>query len=105
MSTTSDVRAPIGHPDRFFIGGAWVEPSSDATISVIEPATEDVYFRVAAAQPSDMDRAIAAARTAFDSGPWPRLTHAQRAEHLNALSEGSSRAPTTSATSGRASRA
>jgi acyl-CoA reductase-like NAD-dependent aldehyde dehydrogenase len=88
MSMTCDVRAPIAHPNGFFFGGEWVEPSSDATISVIEPATEDVYFRVAAAQPPDMDRAITAARAAFDSGPWPRLTHAQRAEHLNALSEG-----------------
>jgi acyl-CoA reductase-like NAD-dependent aldehyde dehydrogenase len=88
MSTTSDVRAPIGHPNRFYIGGEWVEPSSDATISVIEPATEQVYFQVAAAQPPDMDRAITAARTAFDSGPWPRLTHAERAEYLNAMSDG-----------------
>jgi acyl-CoA reductase-like NAD-dependent aldehyde dehydrogenase len=88
MSTTSEVRAPIGHPNRFYIGGEWVEPSSDATISVIEPATEQVYFQVAAAQPPDMDRAITAAKTAFDSGPWPRLTHAERAEYLNAMSDG-----------------
>ena len=56
MSVTSDTRAPLRRPDRFFIGGEWVEPSSDATIDVIDPATEELFFRVAEAQAADMDR-------------------------------------------------
>ena len=88
MSTTSEVRAPIGHPDKIFVGGSWLAPSSDATFSVIEPATEELYFRAAEAQAPDVDRAVSAARTAFDEGPWPRLTHAQRAEYLQAFAAG-----------------
>jgi aldehyde dehydrogenase (NAD+) len=88
MTITDEVRAPIGHPDRFFVGGEWVAPSSDSAFDVIDSATEEVYFRAAEAQAPDMERAIAAARTAFDEGPWPRLSHAERAEHLRALAAG-----------------
>jgi aldehyde dehydrogenase (NAD+) len=77
--------APIRHADRFFIGGQWVAPSSDATISVIDSATEQPYFAVAEAQAADIDRAVSAARAAFDGGPWPWLTHAERAEYLRAI--------------------
>jgi acyl-CoA reductase-like NAD-dependent aldehyde dehydrogenase len=79
------VTAPVAHPDRFFIGGEWVVPSSNAKIDVIDSHSEEVYFSVAEAQAADMERAIVAARTAFDSGPWPFLSHGERAEYLRAL--------------------
>jgi acyl-CoA reductase-like NAD-dependent aldehyde dehydrogenase len=85
MSLADDVRAPIRHADRFFIGGQWVQPSSDATIKVIDPGTEELYFSVAEAQAADISRAVEAARQAFDAGPWPRLTHAERAGYLRAI--------------------
>jgi hypothetical protein len=85
MSLADDVKAPIRHADRFFIGGQWVQPSSDATIKVIDSGTEEVYFSVAEAQPTDISRAVEAARQAFDAGPWPRLTHAERAGYLRAI--------------------
>ena len=90
MNSTNDLRpdAPIRHADRFFIGGEWVQPSSDAAFDVLDSTTEDVYFRAAEAQAPDMERAIQAARDAFDRGPWPRLTHAERGEHLRALGAG-----------------
>jgi betaine-aldehyde dehydrogenase len=72
----------IKHPDQLFIGGAWVTPSSDGRIEVVSPVTEEVIFTVAEAREADMDRAVAAARAAFDHGPWPRLTHAERADRL-----------------------
>src|SRR5215471_16962706 len=81
----SQVTAPVRHTDRFFVGGQWVEPSSDDTIEVIDSATEQPYFTVAEAQAADIDRAVSAAREAFDRGPWPWLTHAQRAEYLRAI--------------------
>jgi acyl-CoA reductase-like NAD-dependent aldehyde dehydrogenase len=74
------------HPDSFYIGGQWVTPSTDATIDVVEAATEQLYFRVAEAKDADMDAAIGAAREAFDHGPWPRLSHAERAGYLRAIS-------------------
>jgi aldehyde dehydrogenase (NAD+) len=90
MSTTTqdNTTALLRHPDRFFIGGQWVAPSSDATIEVIDSGTEEHFFTVAEAREADMARAVDAAREAFDVGPWPRLTHAQRAEYLRALGRG-----------------
>jgi acyl-CoA reductase-like NAD-dependent aldehyde dehydrogenase len=80
--------APIRMPDRFFIGGQWVSPSTSAKFEVIDAATELPLFSVSEAKEADMSRAVAAARTAFDEGPWPRLTHAQRAEYLRAIAAG-----------------
>src|SRR5258708_28862844 len=88
MSLASEAMAPIRKPDCFFIGGEWVTPSTNATFEVIEAATERPLFSVSEAKGADMSRAVAAARGAFDDGPWPRLTHAQRAEHLSALAAG-----------------
>ncbi len=61
MSIASQASAPIRHADRFFIGGQWVAPSSDATINVIDPGTEELYFTVAEAQAADIARAVGAA--------------------------------------------
>jgi aldehyde dehydrogenase (NAD+) len=88
MSLTEDTVAPLRHLDRFFIGGEWVKPSTDSTIEVTDSATEEHFFTVAEAQPDDMARAVAAAREAFDMGPWPRMSHAERAEYLRAMAEG-----------------
>jgi aldehyde dehydrogenase (NAD+) len=75
----------VGHLDKLYIGGAWVAPSSGGQIDVVSPVTEEVIFRVAEAREPDMDRAVAAAREAFDNGPWPRLTHAERAVWMRKL--------------------
>jgi acyl-CoA reductase-like NAD-dependent aldehyde dehydrogenase len=85
MNTARATTAPLRHADRFFIGGEWVEPASDATVDVIDSGTEDVYYTIAAAASDDISRAVGAARQAFDDGPWARLTHAQRAEYITAL--------------------
>ncbi|MGN5237113.1 aldehyde dehydrogenase [Rhodococcus sp. SJ-3] len=55
---------------------------SGALFAVTSPHTEKVIARVAAAGPEDIDRAVGAARTAFDSGPWPKMTPAERAAVL-----------------------
>ncbi|WP_028923057.1 aldehyde dehydrogenase [Pseudonocardia acaciae] len=88
MSLAPEMRVRLRHLDRFFIDGQWVAPSTDSTIEVIEPATEELFFRVAEARPGDIDRAVGAARRAFDEGSWPRLTHEQRAEYLRAIADG-----------------
>jgi acyl-CoA reductase-like NAD-dependent aldehyde dehydrogenase len=79
------VTAPVSHPDRFFIGGEWVEPSSDAKFEVINCATEELFLRAAEAQEADIHRAVGAARQAFDHGPWPAMQPAERAAYLEAL--------------------
>ena len=50
MSLASQTSAPIQHADRFFIGGEWVKPSSDAMIDVIDSGTEELFFSVAEAR-------------------------------------------------------
>lgn len=75
----------LERPDQFFIGGDWVSPSSDAKITVVTPSTEEVFVQVAEAQAEDINRAVAAARQAFDKGPWPRMTVAERAGYLRAM--------------------
>jgi aldehyde dehydrogenase (NAD+) len=72
--------------DKLYIGGEWVESSGKGTIDVVSPHTEEVIGRVPDATPADMDRAVAAARRAFDDGPWPRMTPAERAEGIKRLS-------------------
>ena len=74
--------------DRFYIGGEWLAPSTSETIDVISPATEEVIARVPAGKAADIDRAVAAARLAFDQGPWPRLTVAERIDWMRKLSAG-----------------
>lgn len=72
-------------PDELFIGGRWSQPSTAEHIEVISPHTERPVARVAAAAPADVDAAVAAARAAFDSGPWPRLQPAERIEAVRRL--------------------
>ena len=88
MSLADETTAPVRNADRFFIGGEWVQPSSDSKIDVIDSGTEELFFSVAEAQAADISRAVGAARQAFDTGPWPRLTHAERAEYLRAIGAG-----------------
>lgn len=71
--------------DKLFIGGEWTAPATAATIEVISPHTEDVIARVPEGREADIDRAVAAARAAFDSGPWPRMTGAERGDVMARL--------------------
>ncbi|ALJ19264.1 aldehyde dehydrogenase [Microbacterium sp. No. 7] len=75
-----------GRYDSLFIGGEWVAPSSSEKITVISPFTEQPIAQVPAGTVADIDRAVAAARKAFDEGPWPRMTLAERIDVLRALS-------------------
>lgn len=68
----------IAHPDKIYIGGAWVASTEDRVIEIVSPDTEEVVARVVEGTPADMDRAVAAARKAFDEGPWPRMSPAER---------------------------
>lgn len=72
--------------DKLFIGGEWVTPAGRDTLEVISPHTEETVARVPHGCPEDMDRAVAAARRAFDEGPWPRMSPAERAEAISRLS-------------------
>ena len=88
MSTLANSAVPFGHHNQLFIGGQWVKPSTDSRFDVIAPATEELYVSVAEAQEADMKGAVAAAREAFDRGPWPSMSHSERAGYLRAIASG-----------------
>src|ERR1700738_4040784 len=71
--------------EHLFIGGRWQAPSTRKRISVISPPTEDPIGETPEAMPEDVDRAVAAARDAFDNGPWPRLSPFERMEKVEKL--------------------
>ncbi len=77
----------LKHPDRLFIAGEWVAPATTETFDVLDCSTEEVVATVAKASSVDMQRAVAAARKAFDEGPWPRLSPQERAVYLEKLAE------------------
>jgi aldehyde dehydrogenase (NAD+) len=72
--------------DKVFIGGEWVEPAGTEPIEVVNAATEEVMGTVPACSPEDADRAVAAARAAFDS--WSQTPREERAGYLAAIAAG-----------------
>src|SRR3954454_15501626 len=78
------VAADIIVRDKLYIGGEWVDPTSDGTIDVINPTTEEVVGRIPEGAPQDVDRAVAAARTAFET--WSQTPLQVRADTCAAIS-------------------
>jgi aldehyde dehydrogenase (NAD+) len=71
--------------DRLFVGGAWVTPTGTEVFETISPVTEQPIGVSPHAGPGDVDRAVAAARMAFDRGPWPRMAPWERAEVMERM--------------------
>ena len=63
---------------KLFIGGVWTEPSTSEVIEVFSPATGQKVGQVPLAAKADVNAACTAASKAFDEGPWPRMTPAER---------------------------
>src|SRR3954454_24730052 len=82
MATAAEVQAR----DRIFIGGEWVEPSSAESIEVVNATTEEVMGTIPGCSPEDAERAVAAAREAFES--WSQTSREERAGHLEAIAAG-----------------
>ena len=74
-------------PGKLLIGGAWVESASGATLDSVNPATEEVITTIAAADTTDVDRAVAAARHALEDGPWATMHPAKRGALLRRLAD------------------
>lgn len=70
---------------KLYIGGQWVAPESGEGLGVISPLHEEVIARVASAGRGDIDKAVAAARRAYDRGPWPRLPVEERIAAIGRL--------------------
>ncbi len=72
--------------DKIFIGGEWVEPSGAEPLEVVNPTSEEVMGTIPGCSPVDVDRAVEAARGAFDS--WSQTSREERARFLTAIAEG-----------------
>jgi len=73
-----DVEAFIGSPRQLFINGQWCDAASGKTFETPNPATGETLARVAEGDAEDINRAVRAARRAFDEGPWSRMTPSER---------------------------
>jgi len=70
-----------------YVNGQWVSSASGETFPVYDPSTEEVIAQVASSNAEDTDKAVKAARAAFDSGPWPATTAQDRGRILFRLAE------------------
>src|SRR5208337_2978971 len=68
----------VSRPRKMFIDGKWVEAASGKTFPTYDPATGEVMAQVAEGDGEDINRAVQAARKAFDGGPWPEMTASER---------------------------
>lgn len=82
-------KKPRGLPDHIqhYIGGERVDSVSGEMFDVLEPTTNQTYIQCASGGAEDIDRAVAAAREAFDSGPWPNMMPRERARILYKIAD------------------
>ncbi|UVC06813.1 aldehyde dehydrogenase family protein [Rhizobium sp. TH2] len=74
--------------NELFIDGQWAKPIKGGTFPIINPATEEVVHHGPAGTAEDVELAVKAARKAFDHGPWPKMSGAERAKYLRAIATG-----------------
>lgn len=84
---TTEIAFLRPQPVKMLIGGEWVPSASGKTFETLNPATGTVLAHVAEGDAEDINRAVAAARKAFESGPWPKLTPSQRGRLLWKLAD------------------
>jgi betaine-aldehyde dehydrogenase len=72
---------------RMFIGGEFTESHGGAHFPVVDPSTEEIIAEVPEADEKDVNRGVAAAKAAFDSGPWPQTTAQERGRILFRIAE------------------
>ena len=77
----------IGTPRQLLIDGKWVNAESGKTFQVINPATGEQVGKVAEADKADVDKAVKAARKAFESGAWPSMTKSDRGKLLHRVGD------------------
>src|SRR6266550_3723230 len=80
MTVTLDrnVEQFIGAPRQLFINGQWADAASGQTFATPNPATGETLANIAEGDAEDIDRAVRAARRAFEEGPWSRMTASER---------------------------
>jgi phenylacetaldehyde dehydrogenase len=87
VEASSKVTEFVKKPRKMLINGQWVEAASGKTFDTYNPATGEVLAKVAEGDREDIDRAVKAARKAFEEGPWPDMKPAERAKLIWKLAD------------------
>ena len=77
----------VSRTHKILINGKWVDSASGKTFPTYNPATGEVLSRVAEGDKEDINRAVKAARAAFDSGPWSKITPSERGRMIWRLAD------------------
>ncbi|MDY6055067.1 5-carboxymethyl-2-hydroxymuconate semialdehyde dehydrogenase [Micrococcus sp.] len=87
--TSLESRTPAGLPEkiRHYIGGKFVDSLDGDEFDVLDPVTNRPYLRAASGKKTDVDRAVAAAKKAFDHGPWPHMLPRERSRVLHRIAD------------------
>lgn len=86
-SKTPAIKRPSVKDQPLLIGGKWLDSVSGKTFATTNPATGETICQVAEGDKADVDLAVKAARKAFEDGPWPKMTAAERGRLLNKLAD------------------
>jgi aldehyde dehydrogenase (NAD+) len=81
------IKPPKVKDQPLFIGGKWLDSASGKTFETINPATGEVICQVAEGDKADVDKAVKAARKAFEEGPWSKMSAAERGRLLHKLAD------------------
>src|SRR5277367_1963877 len=87
VQPSENVTGYVTKTRKMLINGKWVDAASGKTFKTYNPATGEVLSNIAEGDKEDINRAVAAARAAFDSGPWSRISPADRAQMIWRLSD------------------
>ncbi|AZA10945.1 5-carboxymethyl-2-hydroxymuconate semialdehyde dehydrogenase [Corynebacterium gerontici] len=81
--------APKNLPEKIqhYINGEWVDSIDGDTFDVINPVTNEPYIKAASGKVEDIDRAVKAAKEAFDNGPWPKMLPRERSRILHKIAD------------------
>ena len=86
-SVSAAVSDFLKQPKQMLIDGKWVKAESGKTFDVIDPSTTDVIGQAAEGDSADVDKAVKAARKAFESGPWPNMSPHDRGKMLHKVGD------------------
>ena len=87
LEYSAAVKKALGRKPQLYINGEWVDSSGGSTIDVEDPSSGKVISSFVEATDKDVDRAIAAARTAFDDGRWRNMPPVAREKIMHAIAD------------------